>query len=263
MGGLIPFISNFNNITGSTVNNATYISFMTIMSLGAISSVILKSPSEVFKADGTLVDYQENRPSLKSEFQGIFRLFLEAKIVCLIPAFFTSNFFYAYHFNVINGKIFNLRTRGLNNTIYWGVQMIGSYAYSVMVLDNGNKSRKSRGTIGIIILFIFSVTGWGMCTYLQLKFTRSNVSPQLDFMDIDSIFPMFLYIIFGFLDSIFQNFIYWLLGCLSNSGNELGRYVGFYKAVQSLGAAASWRVKFSLFTSRLILLALITFFSVF
>ncbi|KAJ2811042.1 hypothetical protein GGI24_006902 [Coemansia furcata] len=35
---------------------------------------------------------------------------------------------------------------------------------------------------------------------------------------------------------------YWLLGTITNDATKLARYAGFYKAIQSLGAAVSWQL---------------------
>lgn len=53
---------------------------------------------------------------------------------------------------------------------------------------------------------------------------------------------MFLYLFYGLFDAIFQNFIYWTLGALSNNPKKVALYAGFYKGIQSAGAAIAWRL---------------------
>lgn len=51
-----------------------------------------------------------------------------------------------------------------------------------------------------------------------------------------------LYISFGVTDAVWQNFIYWVMGALSNDPAQLAHLVGFYKAIQSAGAAGVFRL---------------------
>ncbi|KAF9274033.1 hypothetical protein BGZ74_004525, partial [Mortierella antarctica] len=37
-------------------------------------------------------------------------------------------------------------------------------------------------------------------------------------------------------------YCYWLMGALSNDVTVLSRYAGFYKGIQSAGAAIAWRI---------------------
>ncbi|KAF5020588.1 hypothetical protein F66182_7383 [Fusarium sp. NRRL 66182] len=52
--------------------------------------------------------------------------------------------------------------------------------------------------------------------------------------------PMFLYFFYGAFDAVWQGCMYWTMGALSNSGRRTANYVGFYKGLQSAGAAVMW-----------------------
>ena len=47
---------------------------------------------------------------------------------------------------------------------------------------------------------------------------------------------------YGFLDATWQTYSYWLMGALSNDTRKLAYFAGFYKSIQSAGAAVIWRV---------------------
>jgi hypothetical protein len=47
---------------------------------------------------------------------------------------------------------------------------------------------------------------------------------------------------YGFLDATWQTYAYWLMGALSNDPRKLAYFTGFYKSIQSAGAAVIWRV---------------------
>lgn len=125
IGGLIPFILNYHRTQAESVNDATYITFMCFMSAGVALSLAILPPSRVVRDDGTRctnIKYS----NVSTEAIEILKLFHNWKMRLLVPAAWASNFFYSYQFNNVNGLMFNLRTRGLNNVFYWGAQMLGS-----------------------------------------------------------------------------------------------------------------------------------------
>ncbi|KAK8565624.1 hypothetical protein V6N13_020708 [Hibiscus sabdariffa] len=242
MGGLIPFILNYHREDSETVNDKTYIAFMCIMSAGALISIAILSPDRVVRDDGTRctsIKYS----NVTTEAIEILKLFGNWKMQLLIPAAWASNFFYTYHFNDVNGLMFNLRTRGLNNVFYWGSQMIGSVGIGY-VLDFSFKSRRTRGLVGVGIVTVLGTTIWAGGLANQLNYSFDKLPNLLDFERSGSDFagPFVLYFCYGLLDAMFQNLVYWTIGALADNSEVLSRYVGFYKGVQSAGAAVAWQV---------------------
>ena len=47
---------------------------------------------------------------------------------------------------------------------------------------------------------------------------------------------------YGFYDSCWQCCVYWYMGALSNNSRKLANYTGFYKGLQSAGAAIISRI---------------------
>ncbi|KAA8520590.1 hypothetical protein F0562_014846 [Nyssa sinensis] len=193
IGGLIPFILNYNRSKAGSVNDGTYIRFMVFMAI--------------------------------------------------VPAAWASNFFYTYQFNHVNGDLFTLRTRGLNNMFYWGAQMLGSVGIGY-IMDFSFKSRRTRGLVGIGIVSLLATAIWGGGLANQLGYSRHKPPHELDFKDSSSDFagPFVLYFSYGLLDAMFQSMVYWVIGALADDSEILSRYVGFYEGVQSLGGAVAWQV---------------------
>ncbi|XP_056160082.1 UNC93-like protein 1 [Syzygium oleosum] len=242
IGGLIPFILNYNNSTAASVNDGTYIGFMCFMSVGAILSFAILPPSKVIRDDGsscTNVKYS----SISTEAIEILKLFRNWKMLLILPASWASNFFYSYQFTNVNGVMFNLRTRGLNNVFYWGAQMLGSVGIGY-VLDFSFSSRKTRGYVGISIVALIGTAVWGGGLANQLNYSRHDLPDKLDFKDSGSDYagPFVLYFSYGLLDAMFQSLVYWVIGSLADDSETLSRYSGFYKGVQSAGAAVAWQI---------------------
>ncbi|XP_052188021.1 UNC93-like protein 1 [Diospyros lotus] len=241
IGGLIPFILNYHS-TAASVNDGTYIGFMIFMSIGTVLALTILHPSRVIRDDGsrcTNIKYS----SVVVEAIEIVKLFLNWRMLLIFPAAWASNFFYNYQFNNVNGVLFNLRTRGLNNVFYWGAQMIGS-AMIGYVMDFSCKSRRTRGLVGIGIVGLLGTAIWSGGLVNQLKYTRHDKLKLLDFKDSGSDFagPFVLYFAYGLLDAMFQSMVYWVIGALADDSETLSRYTGFYKGVQSAGAAVAWQI---------------------
>ncbi|XP_065861467.1 UNC93-like protein 1 [Euphorbia lathyris] len=242
IGGLIPFILNYDRSEAASVNDATYIGFMCFMGAGVGLSFAILPASKVVRDDGspcTKITYSK----VSTEAIEIWKLFLNWKMLLMFPAAWASNFFYSYQFTNVNGVLFNLRTRGLNNVFYWGAQMIGSVGIGY-VLDLSFKSRRKRGFVGIGIVALVSTGIWGGGLAKQLDYSRNNLPTKLDFKESGSDFagPFILYFSYGLLDAMFQSMVYWIIGALADDSEILSRYVGFYKGVQSAGAAIAWQI---------------------
>uniref|UniRef100_A0A0C9SAY9 TSA: Wollemia nobilis Ref_Wollemi_Transcript_1455_1963 transcribed RNA sequence n=1 Tax=Wollemia nobilis TaxID=56998 RepID=A0A0C9SAY9_9CONI len=237
IGGFIPFISNYHKTAGS-VNDGTYIGFMAFMALGTFLTFALLPAHKVIRDDGSRATTMKySNPA--TEGLEILKLFTNWKMLLLFPAAWASNFFYTYQFNNVNGALFTVRTKGFNNVFYWAAQMVGSVAIGYL-LDNCSKSRKTRGYVGVVVVASLGTAIWGGGLANQLKYNGKK--PELDFKDSDFAGPFVLYFSYGLLDAIFQTLVYWMIGALADDSPTLSRYVGFYKGVQSAGAAVAWQI---------------------
>ena len=61
-------------------------------------------------------------------------------------------------FNDYNGTLFNIRTRALNNLVYWLSQIIGSVAIGFL-LDQQGIRRRIRAYVGWFVLLVIRWVG--------------------------------------------------------------------------------------------------------
>ncbi|ONK55861.1 uncharacterized protein A4U43_C10F1720 [Asparagus officinalis] len=205
---------------------------MCFMFTGALLSLAILPPA-------TTVKYS----NVATESSEILKLFSNWKMLLLLPAAWASNFFYTYQFNNVNGLLFNVRTKGLNNVFYWGAQMVGSMGIGYL-LDFSVESRRRRGFVGIVVVALMSSGIWAGGLANQLRFKHGDWPyGEIDFKD-GRMFagPFVLYFGYGLLDAMFQSLIYWVIGALADDSQILSRYSGFYKGVQSAGAAVAWQI---------------------
>ncbi|KAL6791130.1 major facilitator superfamily domain-containing protein [Trichoderma sp. SZMC 28013] len=249
IGSLIPLAQNIHSHSG-TVSDGTYAAFIVLMFLGLVLCFFLLDANKVIREDGTKIVLMKN-PSWTSEFKGLWETLYNAPYVLLLfPMFFASNIFYTYQNNDMNAAAFNIRTRSLNNLLYWLAQIIGA-VINGFALDYTGVSRSTRAKASFVFLFVLTFAIWGGgYAWQKMQPPRSVVSQpdyeskKIDWEDGGKLFigPMFLYFFYGFYDAIWQTNIYWWMGSLSNSGRKTANMAGFYKSFQSVGAAIFWRL---------------------
>ncbi|KAI8068501.1 major facilitator superfamily domain-containing protein [Gongronella butleri] len=237
LGSLIALVLNLQNDAGG-VSTATYTAFVIIMLVGVFMSLTLAPPSMITKDDGTPVVISA-AASWKDELAGIAAVWKEWRMLALIPAFLASNWFYSYQFHV-NAVYFDAPTRALNGLCYWLFQIFGSILIG-MQLDYSGMRRRTRGIIGGVINLVMMAAIWAGGIAFQTTFDNNHANP-IGWASPGFGGPFVLYIFYGFSDAVFQSYMYWLMGATSNDPRVLSRYAGFYKALQSAGAAASYGI---------------------
>jgi MFS family permease len=250
IGAIIPLAQTINSSNTGSVGDGTYAAFMVLMFLGALLALLLLPSKKVIKADGYNVVVRE-RPTWFGEFFALFKLLKEEPfIILLFPMFWSSNWFYTYQQNQVNLVRFNIRTRALNSLLYWLAQIVGALTWA-LILDIKRWQRKSRARVYHAVLFIVALAIWGGGIKFQivLENTPADFVP-LDWTDESFLGPMFLYMFYGAFDAMWQTYVYWLMGALTNSTRKLALYAGFYKGIQSAGAAVIWRLDANLMSGK-------------
>lgn len=176
---------------------------MVLTFLGAALAWALVDAQKVIRKDGSHVILMKH-PSWRSEFLGLYETFrTDPWVVLLFPMFFASNWFYPYQFNSVNAAKFNIRTRALNNILYWTSQIIGAYIFGyILDLKNVRRSMRAKGLW--VALCIMTMAVWGGGYAWQKKYTRAQTSADgfvpMDWVDNGYVGPMFLYMFYGFYD---------------------------------------------------------------
>ncbi|KAL7752280.1 hypothetical protein RI367_002326 [Sorochytrium milnesiophthora] len=236
LGNLMTTALNWSN-GSATASDATYITFSVLMLLGSVLGFFIASPSQVIRDDGTPVHLEKERGAMV-ELRGVLQTFTDRKMLLLVPACLASNWFYTVQFNGLNGDHFSFRTRSFNSIFYWGMQILGALVLG-RFLDNAKYTRSHRGFLAAAGVAILTVASWiGFLVFLNVQ-TRDD---KFDLVDSTGAWfgPFVLFALFGLLDAAYQGLAYWIMGAMTNDREQLARYAGFYKGVQSAGAAIAW-----------------------
>ncbi|EER19725.1 conserved hypothetical protein [Perkinsus marinus ATCC 50983] len=249
VGGILQLAINFDT-ESNTASAASYFVFIAVMILGSLTAlVLLRSPSKVILEDGTRAVIAPQK-TVRQEFADTASVILDKNMLMLLILFFGSNFFYTYVFNGVNGVIFTVRTRGLNSALYWLSQMVGAWTCGLL-LDNARMTLRVRGIAGFWFVFVLFNIVYGFGCFLQYGYRGGydrykNIIDEAHRIDLAQSaywYPCIVLILYGFGDSIVQTYAYWIMGAISfNNATLAAKYIGFYKGIQSLGAAIAWMI---------------------
>ncbi|OAX33851.1 hypothetical protein K503DRAFT_487990 [Rhizopogon vinicolor AM-OR11-026] len=244
VGSAVAFGSNFKS-TSNSVSKGTYVCFLVLTLVGAFLPLFMANPDKVTRTDGTRMNLARN-PSWKTEFINLYvALKTDPCIILLFPMFFASNYFNTWQYNDYNGAIFSIRARCLNNVMSWTSQIFGSILIGYFILDRRKLRRRIRAFYGwlLVFFFIFVVHVWAY--FYQKTYTRAEEAAtdayKIDITDKRYSAYVWVMIFYGFLNSTWQTYAYWLMGAMSNDPAKLAVFTGFYKSLQSAGAAGAWR----------------------
>eukprot|EP00121_Abeoforma_whisleri_P014736 Awhi_evm1s13593 len=249
LGGLLTFgIQSAAGDGETSVNASVYFTFCGLMCFGALLALVfVLHPSKVTRSDGTKIFF-EKAVSPKIEIQNTLKACTSKYMILLTPLIFQSNFFYTYNFNYVNGLLCDAETRGLNSSIFWGMQMLGAFVIGSIFLDNKYMTRRSRATWGLIIVGILNTGTWAYAAWYQFSsgYDKDHKpDPPMNYKE-DSEYGIVIsiFMLMGLSDALVQTYAYWIIGTVANSPSNLARYVGYYKGIQSLGACIAWLIEF-------------------
>ncbi|KND87114.1 hypothetical protein TOPH_08229 [Tolypocladium ophioglossoides CBS 100239] len=228
--------------TLSTMSTGVYVSFMIIMLTAMATSWVVLPPHLVVRGDGTIVELQRSL-SPKQEFKEFIQMFKDWRMLALFPMFFSSNYFYAYQ-GAITASLFNGRTRALVSLLTGLGSMIGSVLIG-SITDVLPFSRHNRALAGCAFVLVLSCIVWGSGLGFQTKFTRASAEVLGEEIPWDwtvgvAAGPITLILAYYLVDATFQGLAYYTMSSLTNDPFKLARIAGYYKGIQSGGAAVSF-----------------------
>jgi hypothetical protein len=108
-------------------------------------------------------------------------------------------------------------------------------------------ARCQRAIKGLLMISIINVGQWVYALVYQFStgYDKGNApEPPVRFGDGAEFWaPFILFMYCGLADSLVQTYAYWIIGAISNDPKQLSMLVGYYKGVQSFGAALSWIIE--------------------
>lgn len=230
------------NSTLPGVSTGVYLAFLIIMLTSIVTSWLLLPPHLVVRGDGTVVEI-EAAITPKQEFKEVWALLKDWRMIALFPMFFSSNYFYAYQ-GAITTALFNGRTRALVSLLTGVGSIMGSIIIGQLT-DNLPFGRRKRALFATAFVTLLNCVIWACGLAFQVQFTRANTSVRGEEIPWDwtvgvSAGPILLLLAYYLADAMFQGLAYYTMSSITNEPFKLARMAGYYKGVQSAGAAVSF-----------------------
>lgn len=240
VGGCIALGINFHATTAS-VPKSIYITFIVIQICAIGIAALIMDVNDVVRCDGTSVAIHTHS-GLKNEIKGVLKLFLDWRMLVLIPACFCGELLLSLQ-SSINGYAFNLRTRTLNSLLTNLLPIPFIYLFGKGILDNERLgSRKRRGLIAIALAAV-----WCTGSYIALivwlhswDFNRAIKGPDIDWTDAAYPGAVVVYLCYGIQYGFLPNLVLWVLGSLSNQPDKLSQYAAYFIAWLSVGTTIAF-----------------------
>lgn len=227
------------------VSTGVYLAFLVIMLTAVLTSWLLLPPEAVVRADGTCVGPLARALSPRAELAALRRLACDKRMLALFPMFFASNFFYSYQ-GALTAALFNGRTRALVALLEGAGQVAGSLALGQLT-DNLPFGRRRRALVSAALVAALNCAVWGGGLAFQLQFARGDAVVRGQPIPWDwtaaggvATGPILLLTAYYLADATYQGLAYYTMSALTNDPFELARMAGYYKGVQSAGAAVSF-----------------------
>ncbi|KAJ1953377.1 hypothetical protein EC988_003031 [Linderina pennispora] len=243
LGGILQFSLNYQDGKRSGFSNYTYLSLGIVQVFGAVISLALVSPTKVRRDDSTVVMSHSADPVVKELANMVKHLVSKWALLFATP-YIVSHIGFAYTSNILNGAVFDARTRGFNNIFFWLAKTVGAVVLG-LILDHTKWSRRRRAITAVVILALASNGVWigGIFNQMQM-FPSGNIGhfheKPLDYTDPAAGPTITLYAFFGLFIGIFDTCIMWFISLLSDDFDVTGRNVSVFRGLQALGTAVSW-----------------------
>ncbi|CAN8104143.1 unnamed protein product [Discula destructiva] len=224
------------------VSTGVYLAFMIIMLTAIVTSWLLLPPHSVVRADGTVVELEDAISPLQ-EFRELKKVLADWRMWALFPMFFSSNYFYAYQGAIVT-VLFNGRTRALVALLEGVGQVLGGIVIGQLT-DNLPGGRRKRALWSALFVLVLNCIVWAAGLGFQVQFTRADkvvrgVPIPWDWHEGVAVGPIILLMVYYLADATYQGLAYYTMSSLTNEPFKLARMAGYYKGVQSAGAAVSF-----------------------
>lgn len=251
IGALIAIGLNASHTAKSAnVGWDLYLVFICINMVGVFLSFFLKHPKDIVRNDGTKIAVFKD-VSLKANLHRLGSCFKEKRILVMILPLFTAETILSCAAG-LNGFLFNVRTRTLNNFSFWFVQIPMAFVlYSL--LDKKGLSRRTRGYLGLLLTTVF-VTAFFVGFYIMYgawgpKYFHPDrpdfIALSIDWTETKFGGTFVLYVVAGIAYGLFMDFRLWVIGAFSNDPEKLSNYSSIVPALQACGISVGFGINAS------------------
>lgn len=212
------------------------------MCIAAVAACFTADTQTLRRNDGTALAVFKV-PTMREELAAMGEACQTPQILLMLLPLFVAESYLSPH-SSFNSYTFTLRTRTLNNLLYWLIQIPAGYVHS-RIADSRRMSRRTRALVlttfvGVIVFAGF--IGAEIVTNQTAYADRSKSGPAMDWSDPGYGGRLVLYLVWGASYGLFFQLRLWFMGSLSNAPAKLARYCGLIPAFQAAGIAIAFGI---------------------
>ncbi|KAJ0414383.1 major facilitator superfamily domain-containing protein [Aspergillus carlsbadensis] len=219
--------------------SVTYIPLIAIAACGPFIALLLSNPDKVVRRDGVKIQTKK-QPNAWQEAKKVFSAVQRREMLLLTPLFIFSQWFLSYKGN-FTAVYHSVRGRALTSFTGALAAIAGTSAMGFF-LDSTRLSKSAKFRWGFIGASTLYTLVWVWYTVVQWYYEKT-APVGLDWAQREFYASFLLMLVDGFVDHAFQTFMYALVGSLTENVDELERYTGYMKAVNTGGAALGYAVQ--------------------
>lgn len=241
IGSLVAFIVILKGTdTSGGSPTPVYIVFIILMCCALLfTSFGLVNPAKVRRADGTPIA-TFRALSYKEELKGIGHVLKDKRVLAMLPVIFSCELALSV-MPSINAHYFSLRTRGMNNVVFYLVQLPSAVLVAFLT-DRLPLDRKKRGFAALTFLGAIVTGGWvALLAWVSTSATFARPPTDgVDWVDTNFAGPFIIYIILGVIYCCHQLIGMWVMGTFTNDPRMLAIYGGLWKGIAAGGVAVGF-----------------------
>ncbi|ETS86101.1 hypothetical protein PFICI_04126 [Pestalotiopsis fici W106-1] len=238
---ILPVILNRNNIQRGGVPAAIYATYIALMLVVALLSlVILRRPDEV-KDDTSSKAIVIERKSVASELLSNLTVFSDWKLLVMLPAFLPAGSFLIY-LGSVNAFENSLRARSLLSFIALIVQIpVGHILH--LILDNHGWTKPRRALFGLGFVALPLSVAWVWEIVRTRDFNRSFPPENpVDWTEARYGPAMVLFVLNWTASVLWQYIVPWFIGNLDIPQDKISHYMGVQRGFLAAGEAICFGV---------------------
>ncbi|KAF2233276.1 DUF895 domain membrane protein [Viridothelium virens] len=240
VGGAISLALNHKTGQKGQVGYSTYQAFIAIQCLGFFLALLLSTPEQVQRDDGTRIDAPRGL-HWRVQAKEVWQLARSRSILLLVPLFWYFGWIQAYPGTYLE-TYFTIRSRGLGSFMSAVVMVLGTWIGGSLVDLPWTRNRKTRAITTYILVATINSATWIWSVIIQNDFRHTK--PVVDWSDQSTFGPgfgvyMFQYVSLGMV----ENYIYWCISNLSDSPGQQIRYTSLLRGIETAAVAVGFGVQ--------------------
>ncbi|KAF2773970.1 MFS general substrate transporter [Teratosphaeria nubilosa] len=234
IGGAIELGLNHTQKTTGKVGYSTYLALIAIECMGLPLALMVSSPHNALRSDGTRVNSIHVRPlSVKQGLQALWPLFKQPRVYLLLPIL-TTIWWNPTYLSIYLTNNFSVRSRALASLVS---SLAGSFADvavgRMLDIKSVRRSSLARYTWSTFVLIMLALFSWQVAN----EHLYSHTKPTLDWATPGFGRGFAVNVLFNAMNEANSTFAFWIIGTFSEDLQWITQVFGLMRSAETIGAA--------------------------